>query len=273
MRTRPLTNHSDHVNILGVPIAAVNPRAAVDRINAWIDAGVRTYVTVTGVHGIMESQGAPDLLEIHRRAGMCVPDGMPTVWLGWHQGFKDMDRVYGPDLMLRFLEQSVARGTRHYFFGGAPGVPEQLRDRMVERFPGLRVVGTLSPPFRPMTDDEEARLREDLAASRPDVLWVGLSTPKQERWMAAHVGVVEAGVLIGVGAAFDFHTGRVRQAPRPVQRAGMEWAFRMVMEPRRLWRRYLYNNPRFILRTLQQLSGLRTYSTNPKTQEGTCESS
>ncbi|MFH1532759.1 MAG: WecB/TagA/CpsF family glycosyltransferase [Pseudomonadota bacterium] len=259
----------EHVNILGVPIAAVDLQRAVDRINLWIDADVRTYVTVTGVHGIMESQGDSALLEIHRRAGMCVPDGMPTVWLGWLDGHRTMDRVYGPELMLRFLEQSVVRGTRHYFYGGAEGVSEQLRERMVERFPGLRVVGTRSPLFRPMTDDEEARLRDELAAVAPDVIWVGLSTPKQERWMDAHVGDVEAKVLIGVGAAFDFHTGRVRQAPRPVQRAGLEWAFRTAMEPRRLWRRYLYNNPRFIYRILQQHMGLRIYTTDPETKERT----
>lgn len=262
-----------HVNILGVPIAAVNIQRAIDRINMWIDRGEQTYVTVTGVHGIMESQRDPALLKIHQRAGMCVPDGMPTVWLGWHHGHKTMDRVYGPELMLRFMEQSVQRGTRHYFFGGKEGVPEQLRDHLTERFPGLRIVGLHSPPFRAMTDDEEANLRDEIAEAAPDVIWVGLSTPKQERWMASHVGRVDARVLIGVGAAFDFHSGLVRQAPRIIQRAGMEWAFRTAMEPRRLWRRYLYNNPRFIYRALQQLTGLRTYSTNPETQEGKCESS
>ena len=254
------------VNILGVPVAATHMQEAVDRIFRWVDDRTPGYVLLTGVHGIMESQRDPELLEIHQRAAMCAPDGMPTVWLGWLRGHKSMDRCYGPGLMLEVLEQSVARGTRHYLYGGNEGVPEQLRDRLVERFPGLQIVGAESPPFRPMTPDEDAAVVARIAAAKADLVWVGLSTPKQDRWMSEHVGRVHAPVLLGVGAAFDFHTGRVRQAPHAIQRAGLEWAFRLVMEPRRLWRRYLYANPRFIVKATAQLLGLRRYTTTPEDQ-------
>lgn len=252
------------VNILGVPVAATHMQEAVDRIFRWVDDRTPGYVLLTGVHGIMESQRDPDLLEIHQRAAMCAPDGMPTVWLGWLHGHKSMDRCYGPGLMLEVLQQSVARGTRHYLYGGNEGVPEQLRDRLVERFPGLQIVGAESPPFRPLTPEEDDAVVARIAAAEADLVWVGLSTPKQDRWMAAHVGRVHAPVLLGVGAAFDFHTGRVPQAPRPIQRAGLEWAFRLAMEPRRLWRRYLYANPRFVVKAAAQVLGLRQYTTTPR---------
>jgi N-acetylglucosaminyldiphosphoundecaprenol N-acetyl-beta-D-mannosaminyltransferase len=245
------------VNVLGVPLAAVNLPEAADRIETWIDEGRQTYVTVTGVHGVMESQRDPAVKRMHQKAGMCVPDGMPMVWVGRLKGHRSMNRVYGPDLMLEICRRSVDRGYTHYFFGGEEGVPEQLRDRLLTRFPGLRVVGLYSPPFRPLTGREEADLREEIQRLAPNILWVGLSTPKQESWMAAHVGQLDAPVMIGVGAAFDFHAGLVRQAPAWMQRAGLEWFFRLCMEPRRLWKRYLRNNPSFVVRILGQFAGIR----------------
>ena len=146
---------------------------------------------------------------------------------------------------------------KHYFYGGGPGVADTLRDRLVARFPGLEVVGTFAPPFRALDETEAAGLREDVARSRPDVVWGGLSTPKQERFMASHLPKLDVKIMLGVGAAFDFHAGRVRQAPRWIQRSGFEWLYRMCAEPRRLWRRYLRNNPRFVWRVLGQLSGFR----------------
>jgi len=252
------------VNILGVPVAATHMQDAVERIFRWIDERRAGYVLLTGVHGIMECQRDPELLDIYRRAAMCAPDGMPTVWLGWTHGHRTMDRVYGPGLMLEVFAQSVERGTRHYLYGGGEGVAEQLRERLVERFPGVCIVGAETPPFRPLTPKQDAALIERIRVSGADLVWVGLSTPKQDRWMADHVGRVHAPVLLGVGAAFDFHTGRLRQAPHPIQRAGLEWAFRLVMEPRRLWRRYLYANPRFIVKAAAQLLGLRRYDTTPR---------
>jgi N-acetylglucosaminyldiphosphoundecaprenol N-acetyl-beta-D-mannosaminyltransferase len=161
--------------------------------------------------------------------------------------------------MLAVCEQSRTAGYRHYFYGGHPGVPEQLQTVFQQRFPGLQVAGAYSPPFRALTPEEDAQIVEQINAARPDIVWVGLSTPKQERWMADHIHRLTAPVLIGVGAAFDFHTGRVRQAPRWMQRTGLEWFYRLCQEPGRLWRRYLTNNPLFVLHLIAQTLHVRDY--------------
>jgi N-acetylglucosaminyldiphosphoundecaprenol N-acetyl-beta-D-mannosaminyltransferase len=184
---------------------------------------------------------------------------MPTVWIGKLHGHRDMRRVYGPDLMLEMMKISSVRGYTHFLFGGKEGVAGLLKARLEQKFPGIRIVGTFSPPFRPMNEREEQQLGQVIENLSPDIIWVGLSTPKQEKWMAAHCGKLNARVMIGVGAAFDFHAGLVRQAPGWVQQCGLEWFFRMCMEPRRLWRRYFYNNPRFIVLTLCQLLKLKKY--------------
>ncbi len=260
---------ADVVNILGVPIAAINMEMAVRIVDDWIAGGGSTYITVTGVHGIIESQRDPAVREAHLLAGMCVPDGMPTVWLGRCRGHGSMTRVYGPDLMLAVLDASVRRGHTHFLYGGKEGIAESLKERLSERFPGLRIVGTYCPPFRELTEAEEREVARLVEEASPDVLWVGLSTPKQELWMARHLGRLKAKVMIGVGAAFDFHAGLVRQAPRWMQRAGLEWFFRLCMEPGRLWRRYLFNNPIFVWKAAGQLLGLRHYRMEPvANQEG-----
>jgi N-acetylglucosaminyldiphosphoundecaprenol N-acetyl-beta-D-mannosaminyltransferase len=234
------------VDVLGVHVSAIDPSMALTEIERWIETRERHYVCVTGVHGVMESQRDPDLREIHNRSGLTTPDGMPMVWAGRRAGASWMKRVYGPDLMLAVLERAAERGWTSYLYGGKEGVPELLAERLGARFPGLRIVGTYSPPFRPLTPDEDAELVERINAASPDLVWVGLSTPKQERWMASHVGRLEASALLGVGAAFDMHAGTLRQAPPWMQRNGLEWAYRLYREPRRLWRRYLSNNPRFV---------------------------
>lgn len=250
----------DRINVLGVGVSAVSMEQALTRIDAWIARRHPNYICVTGVHGVMESQQDEDLRQIHNHAGMVVPDGMPLVWLGKLHGHSHMTRVYGPDLMLALCERSVERGYRHYLYGGAEGVPELLAERLRQRFPGIQIVGTYSPPFRPLTPEEDETIVQRINQSHPDIVWVGLSTPKQERWMAAHVGRVSAPVLIGVGAAFDFHAGLKPQAPRWMQRSGLEWFFRLLTEPRRLWRRYLINNPKFVARVAMQLGGFQRYS-------------
>jgi N-acetylglucosaminyldiphosphoundecaprenol N-acetyl-beta-D-mannosaminyltransferase len=253
--------------VLGVGVSAITIPQAVDVIERWIATADHQYVCVTGVHGVMESQDDPDVRDIHNRAGLVTPDGMPLVWVSHLKGHRHVQRVYGPDLMLACCASSVSKGYRHFLYGGASGVPERLAARLQERFPGLVVAGTWSPPFHEPTPAEEQATIERIKAANPDVVWVGLSTPKQERWMARHVGQLCASVLIGVGAAFDFHAGLKRQAPRWMQCSGLEWLFRLGTEPRRLWRRYLTNNPRFLWRILLQLSGFVEYDISPQRTE------
>jgi len=236
-------------DVLGVQVSAIDIPTATDEIGRWIEQRERQYVCVTGVHGVMESQSDAELLAIHNQSGLTTPDGMPMVWAGKWAGLP-IERVYGPDLMLALCERAVEEGWTSYFYGGAEGVPERLAQKLTARFPGLRVVGTYSPPFRPLSPAEDVEIVERINAAAPDLVYVGLSTPKQERWMAAHVGLLHAPALLGVGAAFDIHAGTLRQAPRWMQRSGTEWLFRLAVEPRRLWRRYLSNNPRFAVRLL-----------------------
>lgn len=251
----------ERVNVLGVGISVLNLADAKRRVlQAAAEPGYCGYVTVTGVHGVMESQDDDALKRIHNRSFLSTPDGMPMVWCGKLAGHEMMGRVYGPDLMWEILSASPMSGLKHYFFGGGDGLAAALKDAVCARIPGLEVVGIHTPPFRPLTEDEESQLLEEVRALQPHYFWVGLSTPKQERFMA---GMIErlsqiaatwdhGLVLLGVGAAFDFHAGRVRQAPGWIQRSGMEWAFRLCMEPKRLWRRYFRNNPRFVWGKLMQ---------------------
>jgi N-acetylglucosaminyldiphosphoundecaprenol N-acetyl-beta-D-mannosaminyltransferase len=243
---------TDRFNVLGVGVSAISMADALAAIERWIAEHTPNYVCITGVHGVMESQNDAELKEIHHRAGMATPDGMPLVWLARLGGRKHVQRVYGPDLMLEVAALSVRKGYRHFFYGGGEGVADLLATRMQQRFPGLLIVGTHSPPFRPLTDEEDQAVVDEINAAAPDIVWVGLSTPKQEYWMARHIGRVNASVMVGVGAAFDFHAGLKRQAPRWMQRSGLEWAFRLGTEPKRLAWRYLKNNPRFVLGVLVQ---------------------
>jgi N-acetylglucosaminyldiphosphoundecaprenol N-acetyl-beta-D-mannosaminyltransferase len=251
------------VNVLGVGVSAIDMAMALRSIEAWIVRREAHYVCITGVHGVMESQRDAELCRIHNAAGLVTPDGMPLVWLSRLRGFGHVKRVYGPDLMLAVCERSVTKGYRHFFYGGAPGVPETLAVRLQSRFPGLQVAGTDSPPFHPLTPEEDQAAVERINAARPDIVWVGMSTPKQERWMAAHVGRLSAPVLIGAGAAFDFLAGLKKQAPHWMQRSGLEWLFRLLMEPRRLWRRYLINNPWFLWLIFRQALGRKLYDLGP----------
>ena len=244
-------------NVLGVGVSAVNLDLATELINHWIATHDNQYVCVTGVHGVMESQSDETLRGIHNAAGMVTPDGMPMVWLNRAAGNSQVSRVYGPDLMLKVCKEGVARGTRHYFYGGGDGVAKLLAESLKARFPGLIVAGTYCPPFRKMTEVEDAQLISEINSLHADIVWVGLSTPKQEYWMSSHLRRLNAPVMIGVGAAFDFHAGLKRQAPLWMQRSGMEWLYRLLTEPGRLWKRYLKNNPLFVLYLLMSKLGLR----------------
>lgn len=247
------------INVLGVGISDIDQAEARRLVGEAIDERRRGYVCVTGVHGVTEAQTSDEFKGILNGAFLNTPDGMPMVWMGKLAGSRTIDRVYGPDLMLNLCGAGVSRGWRHFLFGGGEGVADKLRANLEARFPGIRIVGTHTPPFRPLDAAEEEALAAEVAACRPHLFWVGLSTPKQERFMAAHLGRLDTVLMLGVGAAFDFHAGLVPQAPGWIQRSGLEWGFRLCQEPRRLWRRYLRNNPLFIWRICLQLSGLRRY--------------
>lgn len=240
------------VDVLGVHVSCIDRPMAVENIARWIQDREQHYVCVTGVHGVMESQSDPALRQIHNESGLTTPDGMPLVWCAHKAGAGNVTRVYGPDLMLDVCERGAREGWRMFFYGGADGVADELAAKLRARFPGLVSVGTLCPPFRALTDDEIADECRIINEAKADIVWVGLSTPKQERWMASRVGRIDTPVMVGVGAAFDFHTGRVRQAPKLVQKSGLEWLFRMCMEPKRLWKRYMKNNPRFVAKIVRR---------------------
>jgi N-acetylglucosaminyldiphosphoundecaprenol N-acetyl-beta-D-mannosaminyltransferase len=247
------------VNVLGIGISALNLDLAVEEVRRAVEQGRKGYVCVTGVHGVSEARKEPGFRKILNTSFLNTPDGMPMVWMGRLQGVRHMGRVYGPDLMLRMFGLGETRGLTHFFYGGAPGVAEELKRRMERQFPGSRVVGCYTPPFRALTREEETALVKQVEEAKPQLFWVGLSTPKQEKFMADYWQKLNANIFLGVGAAFDFHAGRVRQAPVWMQRSGLEWLFRLGCEPKRLWKRYLKNNPLFVLRAAAQLTGLKQY--------------
>jgi N-acetylglucosaminyldiphosphoundecaprenol N-acetyl-beta-D-mannosaminyltransferase len=252
----------DRVNVLGVGVSALSIPLALAQFDGWIAAGAREYVCVADVHAIMQSRWDDGFRAIHNGAGIVTPDGMPLVWLCKLAG-RAVSRVYGPDLLLATCAHSVAaagaRGTRHFFYGGAPCVAETLTDMLRARFPGLQIVGTHTPPFRPLTDAEAGDVAALINRARPDIVWVGLSTPKQERWMAAFRHRLDAPILVGIGAAFDFHSGTKPQAPYWIQRSGFEWLFRLASEPKRLWPRYRKVVPGFLWYLALQKLGLKRF--------------
>jgi N-acetylglucosaminyldiphosphoundecaprenol N-acetyl-beta-D-mannosaminyltransferase len=250
----------ERINVLGVGIHILDLPAALGHIAAAVRDRQKGYICVTGVHGVMEAQADAAFRRILNRSFLCTPDGMPMVWLGKLHGHRRMGRVYGPDLMLEVCRWSETSGCRHFFYGGAPGVAAELRAKLTARFPGLQVAGCYTPPFRALSAAEEQELRQTLQATRPDILWVGLSTPKQEKFMAEFLPKLDVTLMVGVGAAFDFHSGRVPQSPRWLQKSGLEWFYRLCQEPRRLAKRYLRNNPLFLLKIAGQLGRLRKYS-------------
>ncbi len=262
----PSTDFLDRpfVNVLGLPISAVNPPELLGWIDDRIRLGEKGSISFTGVHGVMEAQDGGEKAAGIRGVSLRVPDGMPLVWIGrLFRGQTAMRRCYGPDVMLDTMAVSVERRYTHFFYGGQEGVADLLKDEMCRRFPGLDVVGTYTPPFRELTADEEADLVRRVEAVRPDIIWVGISTPKQEMFMHRYLSRLDCRVMLGVGAAFDFHTGRISQAPSWMQTLCLEWLFRTACEPRRLAPRYFRNNTRFLWRFMLQVLGLRRYELPP----------
>jgi N-acetylglucosaminyldiphosphoundecaprenol N-acetyl-beta-D-mannosaminyltransferase len=247
-------------NVLGVNVSAINLDLGVNLADEWIRAARgHGYICAAGVHGVMEANADPELRQVMNRACISIPDGMPMVWVGRLQGFRDMDRVFGPDFMLALCRLSVERGYRSFLYGGKPGVAEQLRTNLQEQFPGLQVVGTYTPPFRSLTAKEKEDLLGRVLEAKPHIMWVGLSTPKQERFMAEYVKYLQVPLMVGVGAAFDYHTGSIHDCSPWVKRAGLQWLHRLRQEPGRLWRRYLYSNPAFLWHIALQFLRLREY--------------
>ncbi len=232
--------------VLGVPISTINMGVAVRTILDWVTHRNAQYICVRDVHGIMRAQDDPALMAIHDGAGLVTPDGMPLAWTLKARGYQDAGRVCGADLVAALCEASVPAGTRHYLYGGKPGVAERMAAKLTEMFPGLQIMGLGTPPFRPLTAEEDVATVAEISATRPDIVWVGLSTPKQEYWMRDHVNRIPGATLIGIGAAFDFYAGDVKRAPRWMHSSGLEWLHRLISEPRRLWHRYLVLAPKFV---------------------------
>jgi N-acetylglucosaminyldiphosphoundecaprenol N-acetyl-beta-D-mannosaminyltransferase len=244
--------------LLGVPLALTDYESTLNWIDAAVSARSRSYICVAAVHTVMACQEDPALRAAVLGADFTVPDGQPLVWALRALGHPLDDRVYGPELMDRACARAARTGQRFYLYGGRnQGALAQLARTLRLRHPGLRIVGGYAPPFRPLTDGEEDAIAADIARSGADVVWVGIGVPKQEKWMARMRHRLDAPVLVGVGAAFDFHAGLVPQAPPRLQRLGLEWLFRLAHEPRRLWRRYLKYNPRFVLGFVRQYARAR----------------
>lgn len=243
------------VKILGIPVGDLNMTSAVNAIAERIDLDEGGYVCAIDVYNLVLTRSD----EAHRRslerATMITPDGTPLSWVGRLKGHSNMRRVCGPDLMLEVCRQSIEKGWSHYFYGGAEGVADSLAKSLATKFPGLRVAGVECPPFRPLTDAEHGSMIARLKASKANIIWVGLGCPKQEAWMRDNAELLTPSILIGVGAAFDFHTGRVQRAPVWMREHGMEWLHRLISEPRRLWRRYLIAAPTFAFLCAQEATG------------------
>lgn len=263
----------DRVNVLGVGVSATSMDRAVAGLVKLCRQGERGYVCVTSVHGVMESQSDGRLRCIHNASLMTVPDGMPTVWMGREYGFVRMNRVYGPDLMLKLCEATSGdEPLTHFLYGATEQTLRRLKVNLEKRFPGIRIVGSYAPPFRPLSDEEQEELRKQVAECRPDFLWVGLSTPKQERFMAEHHPLsgrypLDCGIMLGVGAAFDIHAGNYVDAPEWIKNSGLQWFYRLCKEPRRLWRRYLWIVPSFLWLSFLQVMGIRKWTLSCELQD------
>jgi N-acetylglucosaminyldiphosphoundecaprenol N-acetyl-beta-D-mannosaminyltransferase len=262
--TRP-TNRAQ-ANVLGIGIDAVDMEQALAHIEQDLRQRQKGYVCLVGVHGVMEAQRDPNLAEAFAGAALAVPDGMPTVWVGRHQGHSAMQRVAGPDLMLEVFGREELRGYTHFLCGGKDGVAAELRQQLLARYPAAKIVGAYTPPFGPMSPTQEEDFVATVNRLRPDIVWVGISTPKQEKFMARYLPQLDTTLMFAVGAAFDFHTGRIADCADWIKRAGLQWLDRLLQDPKHLWRRYLRNNPAFLVHIALQLSGLRAYPPAPRAQ-------
>jgi len=243
-------------SVLGIDVDALDMEGALSRVARALRDGRKGYVCVAGVHGIMEAHRSPEIAAVYDGAAMTIPDGMPLVWVGHMQGHASMRRVTGPDLMLEVFRRKEFAGVTHFLYGGVEGVAEELRDKLTAQFPWVRIVGTGMPPFEDLSAAEEREFLARIAELKPDIVWIGLGCPKQELFMARYLPLLETTLMLGVGAAFDYHTGRIRDCSEWIKLAGLQWLHRLLQDPRRLWRRYLRNNPAFVWHVAGQFIGL-----------------
>lgn len=238
--------------VLSTLIDAVSWDQAIDRIRHWAGRRESRYVCITNAHSVVTATREPDFGRVLEMADLVTPDGAPVAWMLRRQGFAAQERINGPDLMWRYCSTAAARGEVIFLYGGTRETLDRLQKRLTGAFPGLTIGGAISPPFRPLSSGEDAQHVEQINASGAGTVWVGLGCPKQERWMATHKGRINA-VMVGVGAAFDYHAGTVRRAPLWMQRRGLEWLHRLTSEPSRLWKRYLVTNTLFVAGAVRQL--------------------
>jgi N-acetylglucosaminyldiphosphoundecaprenol N-acetyl-beta-D-mannosaminyltransferase len=248
-----------NANVLGISIEAITMEGALDRISRQLESRRKGYICMAGVHGIVEAHRNLDLAVIYAASTMTLPDGAPTAWVGRSQGKKEMRRVAGPELMLEIFRRKEFANYSHFLYGGEEGVAQQLQQRLTAQFPWARIVAAETPPFRPLTPLEEESLAARVQTLRPDIFWVGISTPKQEYFMSQNLNRLDTRLMLGVGAAFDYHTGRIKDSPRWVKQIGMQWFHRLLQDPRRLWKRYLSCNSTFLWNIGLQLTGLKNF--------------
>ena len=261
--------------ICGTNISATSYEEVVELCSRWIAQKRRAlspvpsrYICVTSVHGVMTAREDPELRHSLNLADVATPDGMPVVWAMRSFGRKEQERVYGPTLMLKLCQRAEQEQHRVFLYGSSEEVLAGLREKLLWKFPAIQFAGSIAPPFRPLTAEEEQDIQQRIREANPDLLFVGISTPKQEKWMTRQQQVLPGMVMVGVGAAFDFHAGRVKQAPKWVQDHGFEWLFRLLSEPKRLWRRYVLVTPMFLPHWALQFSGLAKYDSGQRSQEG-----
>lgn len=248
------------IRILGVRVNPISMAKAIEITEGWINLREKCrYIVATGMHGIMEAHKSADFKWVLESASLFVADGISVAWLARRKGFPLKTRVSGPDLMWEFLKVSQDKGYRNYFYGDTDEILEALTTKLKLELPGLQIAGAHSPPFRSLTEKEDAEEVDQINRSKPDIVWVGLGLPKQERWMFDHQDRLDAPVLVGVGAAFKFISGKATRAPSWIGDNGFEWLWRLITEPRRIWRRVLLDGPRFIWRVILELTGLKKY--------------
>jgi len=238
-------------DILNVKFDLISYHVVMDTIRRWKQLGERHYISITNPHSVMLCQRDLKMQKAIQTADLVTPDGIGILLAAYLLGYPHNGRVTGPELMLKLCDWGRKYGYRHFFYGGAEGVAEKLKERLCRKYPGLQVAGTYSPPFKTLSRREDQTVVEQINSTEPDILWVGLGAPKQEKWMAKHLGCIQATVMIGVGAAFDFHSGRIKRSPAWMRKVGLEWAYRLIYNPKRMWRRNI-DSPIFLSKVIWQ---------------------